>query len=329
MIRLTKVELRRLFSRRLTCLVLLGALAVTGVMLVSTFMDARPPSSSELTVQRTFFDQAHKDWVVNGAQQVKDCLAAQAEAQKTDPTASLSCGQQEPTLASFEKPQAKFIEKMPLALLGGAYLLTFVGFLIGVSFVAAEFSSGSMATWLTFEPQRTRVFASKIAAVALGLLPLAVALLGLLTAGVWLIVKQLGSTAGTTAAVWGDLGATGARSVALVLAATVSGAVLGVLLRRTAAVLGVVVGYVVLVEVVLRGSLQGAQPWLLQPNVSAWLEHGTRYFVNRCATGASGSFQCESVQKALTFSHSSVYLGVLVLLAVGMAALVFRRRDVS
>jgi ABC-type transport system involved in multi-copper enzyme maturation permease subunit len=35
------------------------------------------------------------------------------------------------------------------------------------------------------------------------------------------------------------------------------------------------------------------------------------------------------VEKLLTFGHSSAYLGILVVLVVGLAALVFRRRDVS
>jgi ABC-2 type transport system permease protein len=85
MIRLTKVELRRLFSRRLTAIALLGALVLTGLMLFGTFQQAKPLSGADLTAQRAQFDQAHKDWEANGAQQAQDCLKAQATAQKSDP----------------------------------------------------------------------------------------------------------------------------------------------------------------------------------------------------------------------------------------------------
>jgi hypothetical protein len=35
------------------------------------------------------------------------------------------------------------------------------------------------------------------------------------------------------------------------------------------------------------------------------------------------------VEKVLSFGHSATYLGLLVMLVVGLAALVFRRRDVN
>ena len=43
----------------------------------------------------------------------------------------------------------------------GVYLFGFLAFLLGASFVAAEFASGAMGTWLTFCPQRLRVAASQ------------------------------------------------------------------------------------------------------------------------------------------------------------------------
>jgi ABC-2 type transport system permease protein len=214
-------------------------------------------------------------------------------------------------------------------MLGGSYLLAFVGFVIGAGFVAAEFSSGSMANWLTFEPRRMRVYASKLAAAGLGLIPVTVALLGLLTAGTWVIVDHFASSAGTTAKLWGDLGEMAGRSVLLALAAAVTGAAIGVLLRHTAAVLGIAIGYLILVEGVFRQALEGVQPWLLQLNFNGWLLHGTPYYVNRCTTDGQGQYMCQGVEKLLTFGHSSAYLGALVVLVVGLAALVFRRRDVS
>jgi len=327
--RLTKVELRRLLWRRLTLVAVLGALAVSGLMLFGAYDGAKPLSGEELAQQTAQLDMAQKDWKANGAQQVQDCLTQQAEAQKTDPKASLGCDHMEPTAANWGKQPVKFAKMMPDILLGGALLLAFVGFVVGAGFVAPEFSRGSMGNWLTFEPRRMRVYASKLAAASLGMVPVTVALLGLLTAGTWLILGHFGSTSGTTAKVWGDIGAMGARSVALTLAATVTGAAIAVLLRRTAAVLGLAIGYLVLVEGVFRQQLQGAQPWLLQVNFLGWVQHGATYFTQRCTTDSQGSYNCQSVENVLTFGHSTAYLGVLVLIAVVLAALVFRRRDVS
>jgi ABC-2 type transport system permease protein len=329
MMRLTRVELRRLFSRRLTSIAVLGALVITGLLLFGSYQTAKPLTGAEKASQRASFDQARKQWDANGDQQRKDCLTTQAAQQKTDPRANFGCDQMEPKWASWGKPVAKFTEMMPTVLTSGSLLLAFVGFLVGTGFVAAEFSTGSMANWLTFEPRRSRVYASKLGAAGLGLLPIALALLGLLTAGTWLIVGHFASTAGTTAKVWGNLAQMGGRAVALAVAAALAGAAMGVLFRHTAAVLGIAVGYLVLVEGVFRQALQGAQPWLLSLNFNAWLEHGTRYYAQVCKTDAQGNYACDGVEKFLTFSHSATYLGVLVVLMVGLATLVFRRRDVS
>jgi ABC-2 type transport system permease protein len=94
-------------------------------------------------------------------------------------------------------------------------------------------------------------------------------------------------------------------------------------------VLGIAVGYLVLVEGVFGQALQGARPWLLQLNFTAWLQHGATYFVEVCKTDAQGQYSCQGVEKVLSFSHGSAYLGLLVVVTVGMAALVFRHRDVS
>jgi ABC-2 type transport system permease protein len=329
MMRLTRVELRRLFSRRLTTIALLGALVITGFLLFGSYQMAIPLSGAEMTSQRASFDQASKDWAANGQQQVESCLASLPESQRKDPKFAAPCNQMEPKWANWGKPVAKFTEMVPAVLSGGALLLAFVGFLISAGFVAAEFSTGSMANWLTFEPRRLRVYASKLGAPALGLIPVTVALLGLLTAGTWVIVDHFASTAGTTAKVWGALAQTGGRAVALAVAAALAGAAMGMLLRHTAAVLGVAVGYLILVEGIFGQALQSAQPWLLRLNFTAWLQHGTTYFVNSCKTDAQGNYACEGVEKVLSFAHSSAYLGILVGLLLCLAAVVFQRRDVS
>ncbi len=329
MMRLTKVELRRLFSRRLTSIALFGALVIIGLMLFAAFQQAKPLSGPALASQRAQFDQMHQDWVANGYQHVQDCLKSQTEVQKSDPKANLNCNNLEPKWENWGKPKAHFPILMPSVLLGASYLLAFIGFLVGAGFVAAEFSSGSMGNWLTFEPRRMRVYISKLVAAGLGLVPATVALLGLLTAGVWLIVGHFGSTADTTAKVWGDLGQMAGRSVALTLAAAVAGAAMGVLLRHTAAVIGIAMGYLVLVEGIFGRTLQAEQPWLLRLNFDGWLQHGTKYFINSCTTDSQGGYSCRAIEKFLTFGHSSVYLGLLVVFVVGLGALVFRRRDIS
>jgi len=329
MMRLTKVELRRLYSRRLTFIALLGALAVIGLMLFSTFQQAKPLSGPQLAAQRVQFEQMRADWVANGAQHMQECLKSQTEAQKTNANANYRCDQMEPKWANWGKPKPQFADLMPTVLRGGSYLLAFIAFLIGAGFVAAEFSSGSMANWLTFEPRRMRVYFSKLVAAGLGLVPAVVALIALMTGGVWLIVGHFGSTAGVTAKVWGDSGEMAARSVALAMAAAVAGAAMGALLRHTAAVIGLAMGYLVLVEGIFGRALQSAQPWMLRLNFDGWIQHGSKYFINNCTTDSRGGYNCVGVEKLVSFGHSSAYLGLLVALLIGVAAFTFSRRDVN
>lgn len=330
MMRLTRVELRRLFSRRLTVIAVLGTLVITGLMLFGSFIEAKPLSGEELAAQQTMIEQVQKDWEATGEQQVQECLKMQADMQKADPKADMGCNQMQPNPEQMGKPLADFPSMMKNNLIGGAYLLAFVSFLIGAGFVAAEFSSGSIGNWLTFEPRRMRVYASKLAAAGLGLIPVTVALLGLLTVGVWLIVGHYAPTGlTTTTKEWGDLAQIAGRSVALAVTAAVVGAASGALLRHTAAVLGIAAGYLILVEGIFGQSLQAARPWLLQLNFEGWLQHGTTYFGQVCKTDSQGLYGCQGVEKALSFGHSTAYLGLLVVFVVGLAALVFRRRDVS
>ena len=329
MMRLTKVELRRLYSRRLTFIALFGALAIIGLILFSTFQQAKPLSGPQLAAQRVHFDQTRADWVANGAQHMQECLKSQTEAQKTNAKADFRCDQLEPKWANWGKPKPQFADLMETVLLGGSYLLAFIGFLIGAGFVAAEFSSGSMANWLTFEPRRMRVYFSKLVAVGLGLTPVVVALIALLTGGVWLIVGHFGSTAGVSAKVWGDSAEMAARSVVLVIVGAVAGAAMGALLRHTAAVIGIAMAYLVLVEGIFGRALQSAQPWLLRLNFDGWLQHGTKYFINTCTTDSQGNYNCAGVEKLVAFGHSASYLGLLVALLIGVSAFAFGRRDVN
>lgn len=330
MMRLTKVELRRLFSRRLTSLALLGALAVTGLILSDAYQQAKPLSGQQLAFQNAQFDQAHQSWEANGVQQRKECLTQQAIAQKSDPNLNYRCNDLEPKWENWGKPKVKFGELMHSILLGWSYLIAFICFLIGAGFTAAEFSSGSMGNWLTFEPRRMRVYASKLAAVGLGLVPAMLALLGLLIGGVWLITAHYGSTAGTTSKIWTDLSFMAGRSLILAVVAAVVGAAMGTLLRHTAAVIGIALGYLVLVEAIFGHLLQrSAQPWLLRINMEGWLQHGTQYYIQTCKTDSQGNYRCDSVEKLLGFGHISAYLGLLVVLVVGLSAVVFQRRDVN
>lgn len=328
MTRLARVELRRLFSRRFAWLAFLAALVVTGLLVFSLGEQSKPLSGAELQMQQQSFEQAQKDWKAHGPQMVKSCLKGQAEERKTNPEADFGCDKLEPTLANWGKPAPQLGQLASSGLRDVSYVLGFVAFILGAGFVAAEFSTGAIGNWLTFEPRRVRVYGSKLAAAGLGVLPLGVVMVGLTIAGAFVISSMWGSTALTGAQSahlwWGAL-----RVVVLTVVSGVVGAAFGGLLRHTAAVIGVAAAYIVLVEGIFAGVLSSSQPWLVTKNIDAWVQHGTTYGVSQCHLDSGGNYACNYVEKTLSFGHGAVYLAVATAVIALLSGWLFRRRDVT
>lgn len=328
MIRLVRVELQRLFSRRLTLFTSLGLLVITAVVIFGTAHDAKPLSGQELTMAQQSFEQAQKDWKLHGAEMVKECRKAEATERENDPTVNFACDMQAPTWANWGKPAVELQRALPDTLQIGSYALAFVAFLLGAGFLAAEFSTGSMGNWLTFEPRRLRVYGSKLLAAGLGVLAPAVVVLALLVGSVWIICDAWGSTAMPKG--WGPPLLMALRVLALTAVAAVAGAALGSLVRHTAAAIGLAMAYLVLVEGMFVNSfLQPQQPWLLLKNVEAWVAKGTTFFLDECRVDQAGNYMCAGVERNVSFGHGTAYLAVACGLIVLLGAILFRRRDVA
>lgn len=361
MSRLLRVELRRYRARRITLWVTLGVLAVVALSTVAAGITARPPSDAELTQAQAWYEDARADWEANGEQMVADCLEAQEA--DPDPQADYGCEQMEPRLEHFlpvspdffpadaerdavgdwgtaaaDPQQAERIAQVRSSLwnfYGGigvvddlAPVLLFATFLVAVSFVTAELSSGAVGLWLTFEPRRPRVFWSKAGAATLASLPVVVGGFALLAAGSYGAYALFDAVGEPTGAAWREVAAyTGRLAVAGVLVSAV-GVSLGMLLRHAAAALGVAAAWVG-AENVFRWSLGTAQQWAVTTNLSAWLRGGEVYSTNRCSTGDDGTYVCESVDHLVTQTQGGLYLGALTVVLVLVALVVFRRRDVA
>jgi len=319
--RLFRVEVQRYFSRRLTKLTALAVLALVGLMLLGVQQDAynSVPSRRDQIVQ----------------DQVRQCEAAQQGARAGDPGADFRCGDItreairpsiRPSITSFAA--AVMDRSATLALLFGA-----AGFFVGAAFFAGEFATGSMGTWLTFEPRRCRVYASKIAAAALGGVLLTAVWLATLLAGIYMILRLNGLSTDITGANGTDLVWMLVRILVICAGAGAGGAALGTLLRHTAAALGVMLGYAILVEVVLAQLITTVvpepQPWLVYSNFKAFVQNGWTYLFNPCAGAAGGGSSCQSGQHTISLGHSSIFFAVLVGVIVLLGAWVFQRRDVA
>lgn len=192
--------------------------------------------------------------------------------------------------------------------------LVLLAILIGASVIGAEWPSRTITTILTWEPRRLRVFAAKQLCALVVCLALAVA--GLLVLGLALLPSALlhGTTSGTTSAWWQTLSGIAGRSVATVAIGTVVGFAIASIGRNTAAALGILFAYVVVIERVVATFVHGLGQWLIAGNAIV--------FVSGNPADLSGDH-----------SRSVLAAGLyLAAIAVGMyiiAAVVFERRDVA
>lgn len=334
---LVGVELRRLWWRRLTKVAIVGVIAFVGLASYGVYQQTSPETIAqrvdefnrnvaEMKQQQASMTAADK------AAQLASCRADEETQKKVQPDANFRCD-------SFGLPSPQDYGLVNTArdeLVRGltqasVYVLGFLAFLLGASFVAAEFSSGSMGNWLTFAPRRLRVAASKlsaatIAGAALGLLGVGLSLLAV--TGVTTINRpdaslKLPDAAPTTTE---PLSLSLLRIVVVVALGGLGGAAIGLLMRSTAAVVGLVLGYAVVVEgFVANGIGDGRlKPWFVSLNLDAFVQNGATYYVTKC--DANG---CQGVPLTNSFTHGWVYLLVIAVVGVVAALAVFRRRDVT
>jgi ABC-type transport system involved in multi-copper enzyme maturation permease subunit len=198
--------------------------------------------------------------------------------------------------------------------LGTNGILVALFLLLGASFVGAEWHAGTMTTLLTWEPRRVRVIVTKLAVSAglafVGYLVLQI-LLGLALTPA---AAFRGSTEGVDRAWIGDVAAFVLRGGAVAAIAATLGGSLAFIGRNTAAALGVLFGYIAILEPLMRGLRPGWERWLLFGNLGTFLVGNG---------GDSGQFS----------PRSGLSAGVVIgLYAAGIAAIAvasFRARDVT
>lgn len=326
--RLVGVELRRVLARRMVAAIVAGGVLVVALVLVSLWTQVRPLTAAQVDQAEQSYAMAVEDFEEHGEEMLASCRDAEAdESERTGEDVDFGCDQMEPQREMFFPQQPELHLTLPGQLAGVAVLLTFLTFLVGATSTAAEVSTGSLGTWLTFVPRRSVVMASKVAAGTVVALPVVAGLLALLVAGAWFVHDAQGLADGMTATAWGEAAWTGARVLALGALAGALGAALGLLLRHTAAVLAAVVVYALVVESIVAGMLPELQPWLLRTNMAAWVQDGTMYWINECTVTATGT-SCQTIEEVVTLGHGAAYLGVVAVVLLVLTALVFRRRDV-
>jgi hypothetical protein len=321
---LVRAETHRFLARRFIRVLLVVALvgwAVVTVLCLLTFRSADP----ERLAQARLDQQEQVQLSTEGREQ---CLA--------DPTRPADvpeadwCG---PPVTADQFPLRQFLQPPPFSLpedgpdgaVSVAAVSAALAFLVGATFVGAEWSTRSIVALLFWETRRPRVMAAKLLVTAV-----AAAVLGLVMQALWLgLATLLRSVAGDGADLpdgfWSQLLGTQGRGVLLALVAGLLGFGLTNLLRNTGAATGVAFVYVAIVENAVRVLRPAWQPWLLTNNAAALvLPDGlTLYLDDR--VDAQGAYQ--PVEYLLTSGQAAVFLGLVTAAVVGVGVVLFSRRD--
>jgi ABC-type transport system involved in multi-copper enzyme maturation permease subunit len=331
---LLKAELHRFRARRfIQVLVGLGVLGwavavVIGLLNFGTptqadFADAQAQVDRILAENETFRQQCLEDPEAFGGPGAPEGLSPEE-----------ICG---PELTADDIGGVEsFLTKAPfdLGATGATGSVAFAGlaaalaFVIGATWIGAEWSSRSMVALLFWAPQRLKVMGTKLAVLLAGATVLGIAAqVGWLTmAGI--LDAAVGLDEPLPDDFWSQLLQTQARGVLLVVLAAVIGFGLTSIVRNTGAALGIGFVYVVVIQLVLGNMKPSWSQWMLGTNAVGLVNPGglTLYFYDQ-VDFSTDNFG-EPVAYYLGHLQSGLFLGGVAVLLVGVGSLLFARRDI-
>jgi hypothetical protein len=324
---LLRAEVHRFLARRfirvLLALTLLGWVAA----LVISLLSFQSPTPESLAAAR----QQQQQSIELSNQGREQCLADPDL--PTDAPAETFCGG---PATEANTPLSLFLHPAPFSMSSNAdngavsvaAAAAALTFLVGATFVGAEWSSRSMVALLFWETRRPRVMGAKLLVIAL-----AAALLGALMQALWLgLATLLQSVAGDgiapAAGFWSGLLATSGRGVLLAVFAGLLGFGLTNLLRNTGAATGVAFVYLAIVENAVRALRPAWQPWLLTNNAAALVLPDGLTLSWSAGGGDPESFGAfEQVEYVLGHGQALVFLTVVTAVVLGAGVVLFSRRD--
>src|SRR5690606_32311233 len=205
-----------------------------------------------------------------------------------------------------------------VAIVGGLLAM-----LLAASGIGAEWSSGNMANLLVWHPNRMRVWGAKLAASLTFAAAALVALL-LLGFGLLYLVAATNGQVGELDGPWWEecLGVLG-RTAAMGLGMTVMGSALAMLGRHTAIAGGVIAGYLIIGDLLVRlagfaFNVKYPDLFSLYTWVGAWITGEMTLFPRVMSVGSEE-------RMVLTATDAGLELGAIVALFAGLATWTFAK----
>lgn len=308
-------ELNRFRSRRAVVLLLGLAFVLSAIITAATLWENRPYDERDRELAREMAQSQIEDcernprnYGIRSGNLERCAERVEADVQRYP----------EMFLTRYPAPFDELAKDFPVSLMA---TLAFLALLAGTTFVGADIASGAMSTTLLFRPNRWQVWAAKIAATVIWTTLVATVTLALcLGALAWTATSDpaTGMSGGDGEA----LVFRGVRALMVVVGAAVLGAAVTTALRSTIATVGVLIGYLLLGETLLRALFsESAEPLLASTRVYAFVRPRVVLYSDYGMGGPES-------RTVLEMWPSGIYLGVIALLICAVCAVVFSRRDV-
>jgi hypothetical protein len=333
---LYRAETRRLTKRRFTRFFVLGTVLVLAAIVAGMFASNQKASPARLAQAQAEADRTYRFALQQAAQQTAECRAAQGTvaAQNYPPCAEIF----QPTPENFRAewyldPAFNFREQFGFLVIALAALLAVMAFVIGATYVGAEWSSGGMMNLLLWRPRRLEVLGTKLAVLLVSLTAVTVVISAAWT-GLFVLTAYLrGTLAGMTPGAWQSFLLLELRGLVVVLVAGAVGFGLASLGRHTATALGAVIGAVIVFQFglgtvltlaeVRYAELYQAPVWAL-----AWVDKSAEV-TDWESCDYSTTAGCEPATLTITWPMAGGMLAAIVVLVVGAALWTMRSRDIT
>ena len=251
-------EFLRFRSRRLIVVLLGASLGGSALGAVIAAWQSTPPTETVLAAAQAEADQ-----------QVRLCMN-DFSGEDVDGSLEAFCRENVGNATSYMPSHLALVD-LPQILEGISSLTSILGLVIGASFVAASWQTGTISTIFTWEPRRLRWFTGRITVLMVGVFVMTALIVAFLSGGLALAAMLRGSTAGVDGTWGADVLSTWLR---VALAASLSGVIGGAVAavgRHTSAALGVVFVWTAVIEGLVRGLRPWWTPWLLGDNLVSFL----------------------------------------------------------
>lgn len=322
MINALRAEMRRLLSRRITVVALLGLLALIGLYQLQVSSQVSPPTAAERAEMQRDYDDYVKDWEAHHEEWEVECTESGGNPE--------DCVQPQPDPSDWGLQPVAFSDAVGPAISFGVYLGGMVLFVTMASFIGAEATTGSLANWLTFVPRRSTVLVAKLV-VATGFSVVVGAAVGFATVGLSSLVTTLHGQPLTGLAAMSGMAARGTLVITIF---GVTGFLVAMLTGSTVAAIGLLLGGIFLtyLQAVLAFASRWAQQlsaWNPGVNLQAILNAGTTYQVSAGTSPPMDDSGGGYVDKTLSMAHGLGYWGAVLAALVVLTWLLFRRRDIT